>query len=118
MSQFALEWMLVEARSHGLLLDGTRVDQIMGKSPGSPYVRPNQKQALHESLKSLFWWLAEFMPKKHYNAKTGKTGLRANLFRRRTIPAGSLVHESAYLRGPDYAKFIPTTGAPEPRIQI
>jgi len=30
-----------------------------------------------------------------------------NLFRRRTMPPKSLVHESAYLRGPDYARFIP-----------
>ena len=30
-----------------------------------------------------------------------------NLFRRRTIPPQSLVHESAYLQGAEYQKFIP-----------
>jgi len=30
-----------------------------------------------------------------------------NLFRWRTIPPGSWVHESAYLRGGDYAKRLP-----------
>jgi uncharacterized protein (DUF2235 family) len=117
LSQFALEWMLVEARAHGLLLDDKRVDQIMGKSQG-PYIRPSEKQDLHESLKGILWWLAEFVPKKHFDAKTGKTGLRANLFRRRSIPKASLVHESAYLRGPSYAMFIPTDATREPRVPI
>ena len=118
LSQFALEWMLVEARVHGLLLDLARVDWIMGKTSGSPYVRPSEKQPLHESLKGLGWWLAEFVPKKHYDAKTGRTGLRANFFRRRTMPPGSLVHESAYLRGPEYAPFIPPTAIRVPRVPI
>ncbi len=32
-----------------------------------------------------------------------------NLGARRTIPEGSYVHESAYVRGPDYLKRIPVS---------
>jgi len=36
----------------------------------------------------------------------------ANLGRRRTIPAGSFIHESAYKRGGDYAKRLPPDAIP------
>jgi uncharacterized protein (DUF2235 family) len=118
LSQFALEWMLVEARTQGLLLDEDRVDWVMGKAKDSPYIRPNEKQVLHESLTGIWWWLAEFVPKKHYDAKTGKIGLRANLFRRRSMGEAPVVHESAYLRGDAYAQFIPAGAIREPRVEI
>ena len=107
LSQFALEWMLVEAQRAGLLIDPARAHRALGLSAGSPFVKPSAQQALHESLKG--WWrLAEFVPKPHFDRATGKSSRRMNLFRRRTMPPKSLVHESAYLRGPDYARFIPT----------
>jgi hypothetical protein len=61
------------------------------------------------------WWrLAVFVPNRHWNWQTKEWQHRMNLFRRRTIPAGSLVHESAYLRGAEYAQHIPPGAIPVP----
>ncbi|MEJ0042808.1 MAG: DUF2235 domain-containing protein [Rhizomicrobium sp.] len=115
LSQFALEWMLVEARNAGLLVDTQRALWALGEVSGSPYVKASEKQKVHDALAG--WWrLAEFIPKPHYDFKTKTMGRRMNLFRRRTIPDGSRIHESAYLRGPSYAQFIPTGAIREPRV--
>lgn len=61
---------------------------------------------LHESVRG--WWrLAEVIPKPHYDYDTGRTHWRANLFRRRALPSGALVHRSAYLRGAQYCERLP-----------
>jgi uncharacterized protein (DUF2235 family) len=115
LSQFALEWMLVEARSAGLLIDTDRALWALGYQQGSPYVRPNEQQPLHDALKG--WWrLAEFVPKPHYDRATDKQGLRMNLSRRRTMPKAAHVHTSAYLRGESYARYIPADAIEEPRV--
>jgi hypothetical protein len=62
---------------------------------------------MHESLKGFWWNVAEFVPKRHFDSKTGKERRRMNLYRRRTIPSGSLIHSSAYQRGADYANRLP-----------
>jgi hypothetical protein len=80
LAKIALKWMLAEAYANGLLLDKSRTDEVA-----------NAK--MHKSL-TIGWWLGEFVPKKHFDAKTGKTGLRLNLFRRRSIPNGALIHNS------------------------
>jgi uncharacterized protein (DUF2235 family) len=105
LSKGALGWMLTEAIGAGLLVDQARVDLVMGRSGGG-YIPPNATAAKHESL-TWPWWAAEFLPKRHYDFSTKQENRRMNLFRRRTIPAGSLVHHSAFERGPEYIKLLP-----------
>jgi uncharacterized protein (DUF2235 family) len=106
LSKIALEWMLAEASAAGLLIDGNRERAVLGKDT-TPDAPPDPDATLHESLRR--WWrLAEFVPKRHFDAETKTTRRRCNLFRRRTIPPGALVHESAFLRAGDYAKRLPS----------
>src|SRR5262245_9650866 len=67
---------------------------------------PNPTAMAHESLKGV-WHIAEFLPKKHYDAKTRKESWRMNLYRRRTIPPNPLVHGSAFERGDAYRSQLP-----------
>jgi uncharacterized protein (DUF2235 family) len=105
-SKVALQWMLAEAKRAGLLVDPHRENETLGRTSSGRHVAPTSVGELHESLRG--WWrLAEFVPKKHYDWATGKTRWRMNLFRRRTIPPGALVHESAFLRGGSYGERLP-----------
>jgi uncharacterized protein (DUF2235 family) len=106
LSKIALEWMLAEATAKGLLVNEARRSEILGKGSGATYMPPDPNAKLHESLTGP-WNLAEFIPKKHYDWKSKKERRRMNLYRRRTIPPGSLVHESAYLRTGDYSQRLP-----------
>jgi uncharacterized protein (DUF2235 family) len=110
LSKIALEWMLKEASDAGLLVDSAQMALMLGESGGG-YVAPDPDAAMHESLRGL-WWLAEVLWKRHYNWKERKWERRANLGRRRTIPPGSLIHESAYQRGGDYKSRLPPDGKP------
>lgn len=105
LSKLALEWMLTEAIEKDLAVDATKMNLVLGEA-GGDYVKPNPMADPHESLTGA-WWLAELLPKRHYNWSTTRWERRANLGRRRTIPPGSLVHESAFARGEDYLKPLP-----------
>jgi hypothetical protein len=50
--------------------------------------------------------------KRHFNWDTRQWERRPNLGRRRTFPPKSLIHESAYQRGDEYAKRLPPDGIP------
>lgn len=102
LSKIALEWMLAEAQACGLALDKARTELVLGRS-GGDYVPPDIKAPMHESLRGM-WRLAEFAPKKHYNWQTGTTRPHMNLFKRRSMPPGSLVHESIRGLGADYSR--------------
>jgi uncharacterized protein (DUF2235 family) len=114
-SKYPLTWMIREAVQAGLLVDRARVDDILGVAPGSKYQKASVDFPLHESLTG-FWRLAEFIPKPYYDRATQRRTWRANLFRRRDMsalpkppdPPIPLVHGSAYLRGPEYVKRIPS----------
>ncbi len=110
LSKGALQWMLKEAIAAGLLVDDERMDLVLGNLDRG-YVKPSPAAEAHESLTGA-WWLAEFIPKRHFNWKKGQWERRANLGRRRTIPPQSLIHESAYQRGIDYQKRLPKDGIP------
>lgn len=112
LSKIALEWMLKEAVAAGLIADAARIDLVLGGS-GHGYVPPKADAIMHESLTG-FWPLAEFVPKRHYNWAQQREEKRANLFRRRTIPAGSLIHQSAYDRGTEYAMRLPANAVRVP----
>jgi uncharacterized protein (DUF2235 family) len=109
LSKIALHWMLREAISAGLLVSPGRMDLVLGKS--GAYAVPDANAMMHDSLTGL-WWLAEILWKPHYNWLTQKWERRPNLGRRRTIPPNSLIHESAYQRGGDYAKRLPPDAIP------
>lgn len=108
-SKIPLRWMIGEAVPKGLQVDAARLAIVLGEGGGQPgenYVRPDVNGPLHESLTGA-WQAAEFIPKRHFNAQTGSWERRANRGRRRTIPPGSMVHESVYLRAGDYASRLP-----------
>ena len=106
LAKIALDWMLKEAMANGLFVDPEERALVLGV-PGdpSPYVPPDPNAKMHASLKGL-WWLAEILLKRHYNYATKKWERRMNLGRRRTIPAGALIHESVYQRD-DYRPKLP-----------
>src|SRR5207253_5890196 len=81
LSKVALHWMIEEAKKCGLIVDPAREAEILGKS-GGKYVAPDPNGMAHESLKGA-WNIAEFVPKKHYDWTSGKTGHRMNLYGRR-----------------------------------
>src|SRR5262245_51130954 len=109
LSKIALQWMLNEAINAGLLVSPGRMDLVLGKT--GAYAAPDANAMMHESLTGL-WWLAEILWKRRYNWVKRQWERRANLGRRRTIPPGSLIHESAYKRGGDYAKRLPPDAIP------
>lgn len=105
-SKYALEWMLEEAKAAGLLTDPDKELEVLGRGGNAQYVAASPDAIMHESLKGA-WDIAEFIPKRHWNWAKSKWEHRMNLFRRRTIPPGSWVHESAFLRAGNYALRLP-----------
>jgi uncharacterized protein (DUF2235 family) len=112
LSKIALQWMLKESIEQGLIVDEAKMSLVLGDK-GGDYVKPNPAADPHESLTGA-WWLAEFLLKRHYNWKTKQWERRANLGARRTIPPGSLVHQSVYQRGPEYTGRLPPDAIPTP----
>ena len=110
LAKVTLAWLLDEARAAGLVIDRSREDLVLGRKGGG-YVAPDPQAAAHESL-TLPWWPAELVFKRHYDWQTKKEERRMNLFRRRTIPPGSLIHQSAYQRGEEYRRRLPADGVP------
>lgn len=108
LSKIPLQWMIREAEQAGLLTDEARVSLVLGGA-GHGYVAPNPTGPMHESLTG-FWNLAEFVPKRHYDWRRKTETHTMNLYRRRTIPPESLIHESAYQRGSEYIKRLPSDG--------
>ena len=106
-SKYALQWMFEEGKAAGLLVDPSKESDVLGLSPASIYAPAKSDAKKHESLTGA-WNIAEFIPKKHWNASKQCDEHRMNLYRRRAIPAGSLIHESAYLQGAQYQKRFPT----------
>ena len=106
LSKIALEWMIGEAAAAGMQFDPARVDLVLGRS-GQGYAPPDPNARLHNS-ETWPWWVAEFIPKKHWNRDEQRYERRANLFRRRRLTISPAVAETAWDRGPDYAARLPT----------
>jgi uncharacterized protein (DUF2235 family) len=115
LSKLALQWMLAEAKSAGLLVNREREHEVLGLSPGSRYAKANADAFMHESLKGA-WKLAEWVRKPHYDYTTGKTEMRRNHGQRRTIPPDSLIHESVFLR--EGGKYAQTIGLPKNYVRV
>lgn len=103
-SKYALRWMAEEARLAGLLVDPDRLDLILGGGGGG-YSKADPSAPLHNST-TWKWWPAEFVLKKHWNAATGVSRRRMNLFRRRSMGTSPLVHGVAW-DIPGYSARIP-----------
>lgn len=94
-SKYPLDWMAVEAAKAGLLLDQARLDEVLGRSEEA-YAPMSPDAKVHFGMKPWFWSLAEFVPKKHWSFPKQRWAWRANLFRRRTLPAEPIVHDVAW----------------------
>lgn len=106
LSKIALRWMIEEAATAGLRFDPGRVDAVLGRR--SDYAKPDPTAPKHSQLWP-FWWLAEFIPKKHYDRETGESHLRWSLFRRRTFSKAPIIDDSAWARGEKYREHFPPT---------
>jgi len=106
LSKIALDWMIQEAKRSGAIIDPVREAEVLGGDGTGKYIAPDHNGPAHESLTGA-WNLAEFIPKKHYNWSTGEWKRRMNLYRRRTIPPASLVHDSVFLRSGGYTSRLP-----------
>jgi uncharacterized protein (DUF2235 family) len=107
LSKIALDWMLQEAKKSGLAVDPAKEAEVLGRTGSGRYVAPDPDGMAHESLKGA-WNLAEFVPKKHYDWATGEWNRRMNLYRRRSLPPNSLVHDSVFRRGGGYSSRLPS----------
>lgn len=95
LAKFALEWMASEAHKAGLVINGRKLDLVMGRAGGG-YAAADPDAQMHESLRG--WWrLAEFVPKRSA-WRPGRGWRRMNLFRRRPLPDTPLVHDISFLR--------------------
>ena len=106
LAKLALCWMLQEAKAAGLLVNPAKEQEVLGSTASGKHAPPDPNATIHESLRG-FWHLAEFIWKKHYDWRTGREGRRMNLYRRRTIPPGSLVHDSVFQRKDNYSARLP-----------
>lgn len=111
LSKIPLEWMMQEAKASGLLINPGRQAEILGRTNPTKHVAPDANGMAHESLTG-FWNLAEFVPKQHYDWATRTTKYRPNLYRRRTIPPKSLVHNSVFARAGGYTARVPSDAVP------
>jgi uncharacterized protein (DUF2235 family) len=118
LSQIALEWMLCEALSFGLLVDPVKTDQVLGRVPPPPPVSPDPAAKTHNSLTAA-WWILEFLPHSYYDPVAKKAKWRIPLGARRVIPEGSVLHESVIEKlrvDPDYKPSnLPHASGTEPR---
>ena len=105
LSKVALDWMIEEAVKARLAVDAAKTAEILGAG-STKHVPPDFNAPAHESLTG-WWHLAELVPKKHYDWRTGETRRSMNLWSRRTIPPQSLVHGCAFRRK-DYENRIPS----------
>lgn len=104
----ALDWIVSEAKTAGLLLDVGREQEVLSQSPVSPH--PYDDFA-HESL-TWAWWPCEFFPKLQWQPDKGRQVLSVGLGRYRPIEDGALIHWSALKRIRDLSSYRPRNVSP------
>ncbi|SRR6266446_5514181 len=108
LSQITLEWMVAEADLAGLKIDQQKRRRVLSSPP------PDHAAPASESLAG-FCKVAEYYPKRVNKKVTAldrttkwKTFHRMNRSRCRTIPEGSLIHESVFKRMEHVPSYRPT----------
>ncbi len=106
-AEIALEWMMVEAREKGLMIDPAKAGIVLGNSKPvvdsdkvsflPEFARPDPGQPIHHSLKSS-WWLLELLPHRDVDpdAKKAERHWSIPLGRYRKIPGDALIHQSVH----------------------
>jgi uncharacterized protein (DUF2235 family) len=114
LSQIALEWMLVEAHSRGLLLHPDKVRRVLSYS--DPRYAPDPVANLNVSLRGA-WWILEYLPHKSYDFKTKGYKWSVPMGSPRTLPADLRVHQTVRVRGEKRTDYrpqnLPTLPPPE-----
>jgi uncharacterized protein (DUF2235 family) len=95
LSQIALEWMLVEAQSRGLLLHPDKVRRVLSYS--DPRYAPNPMADLNVSLRGA-WWILEFLPHYSWDYKEGGNRWTLPMGSPRTLPTDPQIHETVRVR--------------------
>lgn len=102
LSSITFRWMLDEAAQSGLTIDPLRVQNVLEDVARA---KPVATAPLHNSLTPA-WWIGELWP-KFVKKKISPDGAipaeyrgrpRLNLFRRRFVPEGSVIHGSVLTR--------------------
>lgn len=96
LSKLALQWMLGEASAAGLLLNKTKVDEIVF-GEGNKYQQPNLMLAIHNSL-TLSFRIADCIPRLRYSADSFlfNTHFDFRLWPHRQVPSNAKIHESVF----------------------
>ncbi len=99
LSKIALEWMVEEAVTKGLLVDAGRWACELGEGPACKrrHARPCATARLHNSL-SWKWWPLELLPHRYYEWRSRRQRWRIPLGAPRSIPAGAAIHASVLRR--------------------
>jgi uncharacterized protein (DUF2235 family) len=107
LSNHTLEWMIDQARAHGVLLEEDRVNLVFGRPTKKKYaatpffITPKEPNILHKSLHGIGWWLLELIPHHYYVMDTDQQHLRIPLGASRTLPEDAIVHSSVVERMKD-----------------
>ena len=105
LAKFPLQWMIAEAKAHGLLVSTAMVNHLVLGRPragGSrAYVAPDPKGPIHNSL-TLGWMPLEIFPKRKKRREWPKRAALAGLYipaaEPRRIPDGARIHHSVFSR--------------------
>lgn len=87
--RLAFEWIVDEAKNHGLLVDEARLAKVLSRTPTPEHA---WQEPAHESL-SWKWGIAELVPKFVYQGKGKRRRVRIGNWGYRNIPAGSMISE-------------------------
>jgi len=91
-AKVVLNWMIDEAS--GLLLKKCMKEKIIDGDKGSDYIKPNSLGPTYKNQWLPFWWILELLPRKKWNVDDKKYNWYFPFFRRRSIPDGSVLHQS------------------------
>jgi uncharacterized protein (DUF2235 family) len=121
LSQIALEWMLVEAQSRGLMLHPDKVKRVLGYS--DPRHAPDPLADLNVSLHGA-WWILEFLPHKSYDHNTKTYKWSVPMGSPRTLPEDLRIHETVRVRWDNRKDYrpknlltLPPKGTDEPWVR-
>jgi uncharacterized protein (DUF2235 family) len=112
-SKISLQWMLTEAIQNGLLVNPNKMQDVLGLNDSTTTPPPDPSAPIHDSLRGV-WWLWEFVPIKYFDLKTERMRFEVHLGRRRLIPEGALIHQSALERSGGYPHQLPKHYLVEP----